>query len=307
MVTANPPFPAPQPIVLDDLTLGYERHPAVHHLSATLAPGSMVAVVGPNGAGKSTLLKALAGLLRPLQGRIHGLPVSPDAGGPSRSRGKPEAPRLAYLPQQSEVDRSFPISVFDLVAFGLWHETGALGRLSPAQRQRVHGALAAVGLTGFERRTLATLSGGQFQRALFARLALQDAAIVLLDEPFVGVDSRTVSDLMRLLLDWHAQGRTLLVVLHDLELVRAHFPLTWLLARELVAAGPTAAVLTEANLQRARSLNEAFDDQAPTCGQSGPSAVLPFPAGRGTTTPPAEASHPAAEPSPYSPHVHRVR
>lgn len=239
-------------IELHNLTLGYERHPAVHHLSTTLPPGSLVAVVGPNGAGKSTLIKALAGLVRPMQGHIAGL----------------TGQRVAYLPQRDDMDHSFPITVSDMVAMGLWHEVGALGGYSRAQRQRCADALAQVGLNGFGQRTIATLSGGQFQRALFARLMLQDAPVILLDEPFAGVDTRTCRDLLALLHTWHAQGRTVLAVLHDMEQVRQHFPHTVLLARELVAAGPTAEVLTEANLRRARHLNEAFDDDAPECDET---------------------------------------
>lgn len=236
-------------IELHNLTLGYERHPAVHHLSANLPGGSLVAVVGPNGAGKSTLIKALAGLVRPMQGHIAGL----------------AGQRVAYLPQRDDMDHSFPITVADMVAMGLWHEVGALGGYSRAQRQRCTDALAQVGLSGFGQRTIATLSGGQFQRALFARLMLQDAPVILLDEPFAGVDTRTCRDLLALLHTWHAQGRTVLAVVHDMEQVRQHFPHALLLARELVAAGPTAQVLTEANLQRALRLNEAFDDNAPEC------------------------------------------
>ncbi|GAB4089493.1 metal ABC transporter ATP-binding protein [Hydrogenophaga soli] len=256
-----PATPAPD-IRLRNLTLGYERHPAVHHVSVELPAGALVAVVGPNGAGKSTLVKALAGLLRPMQGLVEGLPTRQP-----RLWGRRAASdlRVAYLPQQAEMDRSFPITVTDMVAMGLWHEVGALGRLSATQHHRVQHALEGVGLSGFGHRTIATLSGGQFQRALFARLSLQDAPVILLDEPFVGVDSRTVRDLMQLLLRWHAQGRTVLAVLHDMDLVQAHFPTTWLLARELVAAGPTAQVLTEAHQQRARELNEAFDEDAPAC------------------------------------------
>jgi len=243
------PMNNPVAIELHNLTLGYERHPAVHHVSATLTAGSLVAVVGPNGAGKSTLIKGLAGLVRPMQGHITGL----------------AGQRVAYLPQRDDMDHSFPITVADMVAMGLWHEVGALGGYSRAQRQRCTDALAQVGLSGFGQRTIATLSGGQFQRALFARLMLQDAPIILLDEPFAGVDTRTSRDLLALLHTWHAQGRTVLAVLHDMEQVRQHFPHALLLARELVAAGPTPQVLTEANLQRARRLNEAFDDDAPEC------------------------------------------
>lgn len=236
-------------LLMENLTLGYERHPAVHHLNLRIEPASLVAIVGPNGAGKTTLLKGMAGLLRPLQGRIHGL----------------ENQRVAYLPQLSQVDRSFPITVFHMVALGLWREVGALGGISSAQRERCRTALAAVGLTGFEHRTLETLSGGQFQRALFARLMLQDASVLLLDEPFAAVDERTTGELVGMLRAWQQEGRTVIAVLHDLDLARRHFDQALLLAREAIAWGPPGEVLVPAQLARARGLHEAFDDDAPLC------------------------------------------
>ena len=238
-------------IRLDNLTLGYDRHPAVHHLSGEIPAGALVAVVGPNGAGKSTLLKGLAGELRPIGGRIV-LSELPPGG-------------LAYMPQRSEIDHSFPISVFEVVAMGLWHEIGAFGGLSRSQRERVRAALAAVGMSGFESRPIGSLSGGQLQRARFARLMLQDAPLILLDEPFAAIDSRTVDDLVALILGWHAEGRTILTVVHDLEQVRRHFPTALLLSREPVAFGPTAQVLTPELLVRARWLSEAFDEDAFEC------------------------------------------
>ncbi len=152
-------------ITIRNLTLGYDRHPAVHHLDGRIEQGDMLAVIGPNGAGKSTLLKGLAGAIAPLGGTV-------------------EMPRLgrhgiAYLPQAAELDRSFPITVFELVAMGLWRRSGLFGGLSKADRETVRDALAAVGLTGFERRAIGTLSGGQMQRMLFARLLLQDARVIL--------------------------------------------------------------------------------------------------------------------------------
>lgn len=243
------PVGRPATIALHNLTLGYEQHPAVHHLSITIDPGSLVAVVGPNGAGKSTLVKALAGQLRPIEGWMEGL----------------ERQRVAWLPQHSGVDRSFPMSVQELVMLGLWHEVGAMGRFTPAHRAACHRALAAVGLLGFERRSIDTLSGGQMQRALFARLILQDAPVVLLDEPFAAVDQRTTEDLLALLHRWQAQGKTVVAVLHDLAQVRAHFPQTLLLAREPVAWGATAEVLTPAHWQRALRMQEPFDEDAPLC------------------------------------------
>jgi zinc/manganese transport system ATP-binding protein len=253
----------PTDIRLHNLTLGYERHPAIHHLDTVIPAGDLLAVVGPNGAGKSTLIKALAGVLQPMQGHVEGLP---------RHANRANAMRVAYLPQRAEMDRSFPISVTDMVAMGLWHELGAWGRLSANHRTRCAQALNTVGLNGFGHRTIDTLSGGQFQRALFARLLLQDAPVILLDEPFVGVDTRTTRDLLALLHTWHAQGRTVVAVLHDMDQVHQHFPHTMLLARELVAHGPTALVLTDAHLQRARQLNEAFDDEAPACQGNAPSS-----------------------------------
>ncbi|MCU0932187.1 MAG: metal ABC transporter ATP-binding protein [Serpentinimonas sp.] len=245
-------------IALHNLTLGYDRHPAVHHVSLRIEPGSLVALVGPNGAGKSSLIKALAGGLRPISGTVGGL----------------AGQRVAWLPQHNGLDASFPIDVRRTVAMGLWHRVGALGRFNAEHRRLCDEALAAVGLTGFESRGLDTLSGGQLQRALFARLILQDAPVVLLDEPFAAVDNRTSADLLALLHRWQQQGKTVIVVLHDLAQVRAHFPLTLLLARELVAYGPTNEVLTEAHWAQAQRMHEAFDDDAPLCAAPAPAAEV---------------------------------
>lgn len=247
--TQQPGAAATPAIALHNLTLGYERHPAVHHLSLTIPGGSLVALAGPNGAGKSTLIKALAGQVRPIHGQIRGL----------------DQQRIAWLPQQPELDRQFPITVRDMVAMGLWHQVGALRRFCTAHREQCAAALATVGLTGFEARTLDTLSGGQMQRALFARLILQDAPIVLLDEPFAAVDNRTTDDLLALLHRWHAQGKTVIAVLHDLTHIRAHFPLTLLLARECIAWGATAEVLSPTHWARAQRMPEAFNEAAPLC------------------------------------------
>lgn len=235
---------------INDLTVGYDRHPAVHHLTARFSAGSLTAIVGPNGAGKSTLLRAIAGVLRPLDGSIR---VDAPAG------------RTAYLPQQSDIDRSFPITVRDLVSAGLWHERGAFGAFRRGHAERVEAALALVGLTGFAERPIGTLSGGQLQRALFARLSLQDASLVLLDEPFAAVDTATVRDLMDVVQHWRREGRTILAVMHDLALVRETFPQTLVLARDLIAHGETSAVLTPAVMARAHGMPEAPSDDAGVC------------------------------------------
>src|SRR5215813_2804916 len=229
---------------LRDVTLGYDRHPAVHHLSGEVAKGALLAVIGPNGAGKSTLFRGLLGILKPLSGAI--------------SLGSLDARDIAYLPQTADIDRSFPITVFDFVGTGLWRATGLFGGIGKAERGKIANALAAVGLTGFENRTIGTLSGGQMQRLLFARVMLQDARLIVLDEPFNAIDSRTSADLLTLVKRWHGEGRTVLAALHDMELVRDHFPETLLLARGPVGWGATAAVLTADNLQAARRMCEAF-------------------------------------------------
>lgn len=248
-------------IRFENLTLGYDRHPAVHHLDAEIPAGALVAVVGPNGAGKSTLLKGVAGELRPLEGCIrmepHGL----------RQTGRSGA-LLAYMPQKNELDSSFPISVFDMAAMGLWREIGAFRGLNRAGQWKVRAALDAVGLAGFESRPVSTLSGGQLQRARFARLILQDAPTILLDEPFAAIDARTIDDLANLILRWHSEGRTVLAVVHDFGQVRRFFPACLLLARELVALGQTDEVLIDERLARARQLSEAFDEHAGDCSLS---------------------------------------
>jgi zinc/manganese transport system ATP-binding protein len=235
----------------ENLTLGYERHPAVHHLDGEVAPGALLAVMGPNGAGKSTLLKGIVGVLRPLQGRIV-------------LRGVARRD-IAYLPQLADVERSFPINVRDFVAMGCWRSLGAFRGFGRREREKVEQALAAVGLSGFEARPISSLSGGQLQRSLFARLLLQDASLILLDEPFTAIDSGTARDLMDLIQRWHGEGRTVVAVLHDLDLVRERFPETLLLARSPVAWGRTAECLSARNLLRARQMGEAFDDAANVC------------------------------------------
>jgi zinc/manganese transport system ATP-binding protein len=172
---------------------------------------------------------------------------------------------IAYLPQAAELDRSFPINVFDLVAMGLWKYRGLFGGISRSDRKRIIEALASVGLRGFEDRSIGTLSGGQLQRMLFARLLVQDASIILLDEPFTSVDAKTIDDLVDLVAHWHKEGRTILAVLHDFELVRQHFPETLLLAREKIAWGETKSTLHAENLMKARTMIEAFDRAAHAC------------------------------------------
>ncbi len=227
-------------IVLEDLSLGYGGQPAVRRLSGAFAPGKATAVVGPNGAGKSTLLKALAGLVPPLAGAIHG-----------------DRRDIAYLPQESGIDRNFPITLEDLAALGLQAKLGLYRGVGVAERRALEAAIAAVGLSGLEDRPIAALSGGQFQRALFARVLVQDANLILLDEPFAAQDARTIDHLAEAIRRWSWEGRTLILVLHDLEMARALCAETLVLAGEAVAWGPTETALTPQTLERAHALAAA--------------------------------------------------
>ncbi|MGV2098121.1 ABC transporter ATP-binding protein [Rhizobium sp. 21-4511-3d] len=237
-------------IELENVTVTYDRHPAVHHVSGSIREGSLTAIAGPNGAGKSTLLKALVGELRPAAGMIRHRLARLDFG---------------YLPQAADINRRFPISVLDTVMLGAWRQAGAFGRVSEAERLKALEALSAVGLDGFDNRHIGSLSAGQFQRVLFARLLLQDARVILLDEPFTAIDARTTRDLLDIVARWHGDGRTVIAVLHDFEQVRAHFPETMLIARELIGWGPTAEVMSAANLMTARAMAERWDEEAAIC------------------------------------------
>ena len=220
---------------------------AVEALTGGFAPGSLTAIVGPNGAGKTTLLRAIAGLHPASSGRI-------DRGGAFPSQ-------IALLPQSTRLDRAFPLACRDMVMLGHWGRIGAFGTLSPDMRRATNAALEAVGIAGLAKRPVGSLSAGQFQRALFARLLVQDAPVMLLDEPFNAVDERTEAELFRFIQQWHREGRTVIAVLHDLDLVARHFPNTLLLAREPIAWGPTEAVLSPANRARARLAGAAVTGQ----------------------------------------------
>ncbi len=245
----------PAPVIsIENLTVTYGRRPAVHHVEGCFDSGSLTAIVGPNGAGKSTLMKAVVGLLAPAEGCI-------------RWDGIDRLRDIAYLPQQAEIDRSFPITVGDTVVAGCWREIGVLRGVTPVLWRRAIEALSAVGLEGFGRRLIGSLSAGQFQRVLFARLLLQEAPVILLDEPFTAIDGRTTADLLALVRRWHGESKTIIAILHDFDLVREYFPMTLLLARELIAWGPTREVLAPANLLVMRRMSEQWDDDAVTCSR----------------------------------------
>ncbi len=190
--------------------VGYDDSPLFPPLCGQFATGSLTAVIGVNGAGKSTLLKSLAGLHPLLGGNL-------DFVG-----GKP--PAIAYLPQQAELDRQFPILVSDLVAMGCWPQSGLFGGLNKRSMLQIANALDNVGMSSMAKTPVGELSGGQLQRVLFARLLVQQAPLILLDEPFTGIDAATIQLLLQVIARLHREGKTVIVVLHDMSTVANHFP-----------------------------------------------------------------------------------
>jgi zinc/manganese transport system ATP-binding protein len=225
-------------IAVRNLSLHYGERCVLDGVTGEFESASLTAVIGPNGAGKSSLLKALAGIVRPSAGEVLCAALARH--------------RLAYLPQQDELDREFPVTVAELVALGDWRNFGSIREPPRHLAAKVHEALAAVGLLTVADRQIAELSVGQFQRALFARLLLQDANVILLDEPFASLDESTTADLLNFLQRWQREGRTVVAVLHDLEQVRRYFPSTLLLARSPIAWGETSLSLSAGNLALAQ-------------------------------------------------------
>ncbi len=216
---------------LEDVTVRYGRHTALSRVSGTFDAGSLTAVAGPNGAGKSTLLKVIAGVVKPASGRVS---LCGDC-----------ARRIAYLPQTTTIRRDFPVTVLEVVCTGFWPTHGSAATLGRDKRGRAREALAQVGMEGLEERLIGELSGGQFQRLLFARVIVQNANVILLDEPFTAVDAETTSKLIRILLDWHKQGRTIICVLHDLMMIRKYFPESFVLAGKCLGSGHTHALFEQ--------------------------------------------------------------
>ena len=227
----NPPLDA---ISLENIHAGYHNNTALDSVTTSFKMNSLTAIIGPNGSGKSTLLKVIMGHLPPFQGQIRF---------PAFSALKEPRTACAYLPQRCDLDHNFPVSVRDVVTMGLWRKIGPFQGITDQLKQQINKALLQVNIEGLENRLVSELSGGQFQRALFARLILEDADIILLDEPFSGIDEKTTHELMQLILGWHKQGKTILAVNHDIELVRQYFPETLFLMKTVVSSGHTKEVL----------------------------------------------------------------
>ncbi len=237
---------------LEHVSVGYDGRMALDDISVAIPHGAQVAVVGPNGAGKSTLFKALVGLLPLRQGRIrlHGKLL------PQHELG------VAYVPQRGDVDWAFPVTVMDVVMMGRYGKLGWFKRPTREDERAVQRALEQMGIAALARRPIGDLSGGQQQRAFLARALAQEPHILLMDEPFTGVDITTLESTLALMRQLKEQDVTTLVSTHDLNLAATHFDRVLLLKRKLIAYGTADEVMT------ARIIAEAFGSQALFLGNS---------------------------------------
>ncbi|SIT70512.1 manganese/zinc/iron transport system ATP-binding protein [Ectothiorhodosinus mongolicus] len=226
---------------IEDLTVAYDATPVLWDIDLNIPPGVMAAVVGPNGSGKSTLLKTALGLVRPVAGHVRFL------GRTAKQMGA----RIGYVPQRHSVDWDFPTTVRDVVEMGLYAQVGWFRRPSAADRQRALDALAEVGMQDFADRQISRLSGGQQQRVFIARALVQEAPIILLDEPLAGVDATTENIIMSLLQRLRDLGRTIIVVHHDLTTVQSYFDWMVIMNVRVIAQGPLHQVYNQENLHAA--------------------------------------------------------
>ncbi|MEM7168167.1 MAG: metal ABC transporter ATP-binding protein [Planctomycetota bacterium] len=221
------------------LSVAYDGAPVVLDVDLYVPPGVILGIVGPNGAGKSSLLKAVLGVLQPLAGqvRIFGQPLGD------------QWSRVAYVPQRSGVDWDFPTTVFDLVLMGTYGQLGWFQRPKAKEREQTLNALRMVEMDEFADRQIGELSGGQQQRVFLARALVQNVDLYLMDEPFAGVDATTERTIIALLHELRRQGKTIVVVHHDLSTVTEYFDHVALLNRELIATGPVATTFVSEHLE----------------------------------------------------------
>lgn len=222
------------------ITVRYPKNNALLNISCYIGSHSLLAITGPNGGGKSTFLKIATSILKPTNGtyHLHNIDKHKD---------------ITYLPQNSQVNDTVPITVKDVVACGLFAKQGFWNGLNSQDYQKTNDALNKVGLEKNQDQMFHELSGGQKQRTLFARSIVQDTPLIFLDEPFSAVDAHTRDDLMKIILEWYKQGRTVVTVLHDIQLIQKFFPETLLISKDFICQGPTSSILTNTNLINARN------------------------------------------------------
>lgn len=218
-------------IEIKNLTVAYGENIALEDLNLNIEVGSLMALVGPNGAGKSTLIKTILKFLKQITGEI-----------------KINAKTLAYVPQRNSVDWDFPTTLFDVVEMGCYGRVGLFKRVSKEEKQKVLKAIEQVGMLEFKDRQISELSGGQQQRAFIARALVQEADIYLMDEPFQGVDSTTEKSIVEILKQLKAEGKTIIVVHHDLQTVPTYFESVALINKAVIVIGKVSEVFTQENI-----------------------------------------------------------
>ena len=225
---------------IHDMTVAYQRRPVLWDIDLTIPAGNLAGIVGPNGAGKTTLIKAALGLVPLASGKVEIYGQDYDQ----------QRHLVGYVPQRESVDWDFPVTVRDVVLMGTYGRLGWFRRPGKAEREIADQCLEQVGMSAFANRQIRQLSGGQQQRVFLARALAQDAQLYFLDEPFAGVDAATEAAIFQLLQTMRSNGKTVLVVHHDLQTVREYFDYVILLNMRLVACGPVASTFTNENLQK---------------------------------------------------------
>jgi manganese/zinc/iron transport system ATP- binding protein len=228
-------------IDVHNVTVSYGGAPVLWDIDFELPNGVLAGIIGPNGSGKTTLLKTIMGIIKPVSGNVKVFGSNID-----KVRSK-----IAYVPQRETVDWEFPIDVMEVVLMGRYSKSNIFKRVTKADKGIAKEALESVGMLSFSNRQISELSGGQQQRVFLARALAQKADLYFMDEPFAGVDMATEKTILDILLKLKDQGKTVLIVHHDLRTVREYFDYVTLLNTRLVAYGPTAEILTEENLNKA--------------------------------------------------------
>ena len=231
----------PAAVYAEDLTVAYRDKPVLWDIDLSVPAGVLMAIMGPNGAGKTTLIKSILGLIKPAAGsvRVYGRPY------------REQRHRTAYVPQKGSVDWDFPADVSDVVTMGTYGRLGWVKRPGKTERREAAEALERVGMSDFADRQISQLSGGQQQRVFLARALVQSADIFFMDEPFQGVDATTEKAIIAILKDLRQQGKTVIVVHHDLQTVREYFDWVTLLNVRRISSGPLSEAFTDENLKTA--------------------------------------------------------
>lgn len=250
----NPSSHAPDqiPVTVRDLTVAYHRKPVLWDIDCQIQEGKILGIMGPNGAGKSTLLKAILELVPKASGKIliYGLPY------------KKQRHLVGYVPQRESVDWDFPVNALDVVAMGCYGKLGWFKPVTRSVRKTALGAMERVGMADYSKRQISQLSGGQQQRIFLARALVQDAKIYFMDEPFAGVDAATEKAIVELLREFKKEGKTVIVIHHDLQTATEYFDDLLLLNMRIVASGPTPEVFTKENLNKTYGGRLTLLDQA---------------------------------------------